>query len=123
MLSARIRKLRVARGLSQSELAKQVGIGRSAVANWECGDKSPSCTRLQQVALVLGVSFEWLATGRGRPALGDDCVMAVEADIVDDPDERKLLHAYRVCSKASRRAVLSFIASTSPKARRILKPS
>lgn len=68
------------------------------------------------------VSFEWLATGRGRPALSDDCVMALEADIVDDPEERALLRAYRICSKDKRNSILYFMASISSKVRRALGP-
>jgi transcriptional regulator with XRE-family HTH domain len=93
-------------------------VGRSAVANWECGDRMPSAAHLQQISLVTGVSFEWLATGRGLPSPQEEWVLAVDAEIVDDPDEQMLLRAYRTCSVAQKRAVITYIGSLSPKARR-----
>ncbi|MHC9083889.1 helix-turn-helix domain-containing protein [Luteimonas sp. RIT-PG2_3] len=119
-LSARIRKSRVHKGFSQSELGNKLRVSRSAVANWECGDKAPSSVRLQQLALVAEVSYEWLATGRGSPELQDDWIPTLDADIVDDPEERVLLLAYRNSSGVNRRSILEFIASTSSSARQII---
>ncbi|MFX8735760.1 helix-turn-helix transcriptional regulator, partial [Acinetobacter baumannii] len=62
----RIRLARRHAGLSQAALAAAVGVQRSAVSHWETAQgKSPSTEHMRQVALVTGVQFEWLATGRG----------------------------------------------------------
>ena len=49
--------------------------------------------------MVTGVQFEWLATGRGKMALSPDTaldsVAAVDAILVDDPLELRLLAAFR----------------------------
>jgi transcriptional regulator with XRE-family HTH domain len=119
-MSSRIRKARKAKGYSQSEMARRLRITRSAVANWECGAKLPSSARLQALAMLTDVSFEWLATGRGSPTLMQDWTLAADVDIIDEPDERKLLNAYRNSTKPMRRRILEFVASTSPVARRIL---
>jgi transcriptional regulator with XRE-family HTH domain len=56
-MSDRIRGARNSAGLSQSQLANETGVKRSAVAQWERrGGTHPSVTK---------VRFEWLATGRG----------------------------------------------------------
>lgn len=119
-LGARIRKSRAINGFTQLELGTKLSVSRSAVANWECGDKAPSSMRLQQLALVAEVSYEWLAMGRGSPRLLDEWIPALDADIVDDPEERTLLLAYRSSSSTNRRVILDFIASTSTRTHRII---
>lgn len=74
-MSDRIRKARVTAGLSQTQLALETGVCRSAVAQWEReGGTCPSVQNLARIAVVTRVHFEWLATGRGpgRPAGGAD---------------------------------------------------
>jgi len=96
----RIRLARRHAGLSQSALARAVGVQRSAVSHWEASPgKSPSATHLREAALATGVQYEWLATGRGRMTLSQDVAMdsvaAADAMLVDDPLELRLLAAFR----------------------------
>lgn len=65
-MANRIRRARALARVSQSQLAAQVGVTRSAVAQWESkANVRPSMDHLSSVAIVTGVQFEWLATGRG----------------------------------------------------------
>lgn len=65
-MSSRIRKCRAVCALSQSELARRIGVNRSAVTQWEqLAGTLPSVEHLIQIAVVTGSSFEWIATGRG----------------------------------------------------------
>lgn len=65
-MADRIRGARTAAGLSQTQLAKETGVKRSAVAQWERrGGTHPSVSHLARIAVVTQVRFEWLATGRG----------------------------------------------------------
>ncbi|MDQ3524606.1 MAG: helix-turn-helix domain-containing protein [Chloroflexota bacterium] len=96
----RVRLARRHVGLSQSQLAKQVGVQRSAVSQWESTAlKFPSLMHLQATAVVTGVSFEWLATGRGRMLLDRDAVLesipAAEGILVENPLECRLIRAFR----------------------------
>lgn len=51
----RIRELREKAGLTQLELAVQIGIrSKSTIAMWEHGDRRPSSTILPRLAGVLG---------------------------------------------------------------------
>lgn len=69
-IHARIRERRLALKLSQQELAERIGVEYQTVQHWERepgdGVKSaaPKRTRLQRVAEVLGVTPEWLMTGK-----------------------------------------------------------
>lgn len=97
---SRIRIARRFAGLSQAELAARVEVHRSAVSHWEARDaRNPSMRHLRLIAEVTGVSFEWLATGRGAMGLSAEAVMdaipAAEAMLVDDPLEMRLVAAFR----------------------------
>lgn len=96
----RMRLARRQAGMSQAALAKAVGVQRSAVSHWEAAvGKSPNAAHLREAALVTGVQFEWLATGRGRMNLSSevalDSVATAEALLVDDPLELRLIAAFR----------------------------
>lgn len=83
---------------SQEALAAKLGVKRSAVSNWEAvGGASPSGVNLERLAAVLEVSFEWLATGRGEMKLPSHWheVPAADAELVENPFERRLLKAWR----------------------------
>lgn len=102
----RIRLARRHAGLSQAALAEAVGVQRSAVSHWEAVQgKSPSMANLRRVATVTAVQFEWLATGRGRMGLSPDetldGVSAVDATMVDDPLELRMLAAFRTLAPRS----------------------
>src|SRR3546814_2412575 len=90
----RIRRARRSAGLSQAQLAAELGVQRSAVSHWEAQRGKPSMNHMRQLALLTGAQFEWLATGRGpmTPSTESllDSVAAVDALLVDDPQERRL---------------------------------
>lgn len=99
-LQARIRLARRHAGLSQSSLAEQVGVRRSAVSHWEGPQgKQPRVAHLREIATVTGTQFEWLATGRGAMRLSREeqlaGVAAADARLVDEPLEMRLLDAFR----------------------------
>ena len=96
----RIRLARRHAGMSQAALGAAVGVQRSAVGHWESAQgKFPSVAHLREVALITGVQFEWLATGRGKMNLSADTEMdsvaAAEALLIDDPLELRLIVAFR----------------------------
>lgn len=53
-----IRELRKARGLTQTELATQLGVSQACVAMWEGGTAVPSTDKLPILANVLGCSID-----------------------------------------------------------------
>lgn len=62
-IGERITALRKEKNISQSEIAKQMGVSRQAVSKWEQGTSSPDTERLIQLAKLLGTEVEYLATG------------------------------------------------------------
>ncbi len=97
-MSDRIRKSRVTAGLSQTQLAIETGVCRSAVAQWEReGGTCPSVQNLARIAVVTQVHFEWLATGRGpgRPQDGELPAPTPRAETQRDEREERILALLR----------------------------
>ena len=64
MLGIRIAALRNDLGWSQAELARRLHISPSAVGMYEQGRREPSVEMLQSLSQVLGVTIDFLITGR-----------------------------------------------------------
>ena len=58
MTKLRIKEIRKARGMTQSDLAKMVGVDQSAVAQWEAGKSGPHRNKLSKLAQALGCSID-----------------------------------------------------------------
>jgi len=112
-VAARIRLARRASGLTQSDLADQLDIGRSAVAQWERSDGShPTASNLAKLSVLLGCSFEWLATGRGgkRPAnsvtsSGEETAVVLRHFARDDAEDH-ILAVFRGLDEWDQKAVI-----------------
>jgi DNA-binding XRE family transcriptional regulator len=57
---ARLREARLAAGLSQSQFAATLGLGKGAISSWECNNNCPSALALRAICLSLGVSADSL---------------------------------------------------------------
>ena len=64
MLGARIAALRREAGMSQAELARCLQISPSTVGMYEQGRREPSVDMLAAIAEALGVSIDFLVTGK-----------------------------------------------------------
>ena len=56
----KIVELRKQKGLSQEELAEQLGVSRQAVSRWELGQTLPDIFNLVQLCELFGVSADYL---------------------------------------------------------------
>lgn len=56
-VALRVLKYRTAHGLSQSALARQLGLQQPAIARIEAGDHEPTFTTLGRLARGLGIEF------------------------------------------------------------------
>ena len=59
-LSENIRKLRTAKGISQVEFSKQLGVTKQCVSNWENDNILPSIEMLIKIATYFSVSTDAL---------------------------------------------------------------
>ncbi len=58
-----IRRLREAKGITQSELAEQIGVSSKAVSKWETAKGLPDISLLEPLSSALGVSVSELLSG------------------------------------------------------------
>ena len=60
MLNGRIREIRMAKKMSQVELANILGVTKQSVSNWENDNIQPSIEMLIKLAKALSVSSDYL---------------------------------------------------------------
>jgi len=95
-VATRIREARRGLGLTQDELARRIGVSRSAIAQWETDRTGQVRANLARVAAVLGVSIGYLITGESEVGLVS----------VETADERALLSLYRQIREPGRSELL-----------------
>jgi transcriptional regulator with XRE-family HTH domain len=106
MVGAKIRVLRVSRGLSQSDLADQIGVTFQQVQKYEKGANRVGASRLSQIANVLGVSIgELFEQTRQRPGDSD-----TPFKLLVEPGAVRVLKAYvQTTDPRLRRAIVNLI--------------
>ena len=90
MLGARIAALRRRAGYSQAELAHRLRISASAMGMYEQGRREPSVDTLVAMARELGVSTDFLLTGKIRTVQEDETMVKT---LTDKPLSRRELAA------------------------------
>lgn len=60
MVNKRVRELRQSRGLSQTELAAQLGVSKQCISNWENDNIQPSIDMLIAISRFFMVSTDYL---------------------------------------------------------------
>ena len=90
-VGSRIRAVRIEHGWTQQQLAEQIGVSRSAVAQWETDRAGQLRDHLGLIAKVLGVSSEFLLIGReGQASTADElALLRLYREAV--PEDRQLL--------------------------------
>ena len=90
VLADRIKQARIALKMSQSELARMLGIKPQAVQHWENGTSSPKTERITDVAKTLDVQVSWL--------LNQEYVQEPSPFVYGqiEPDEKQILEMFRL---------------------------
>ena len=95
-VGARIRAARLARGMTQADLAQVVGVSRSAVAQWETERSGQVRGNITRISRVLAVSVEHMLRG-------------TEGGLTPGPEnatELALMRLYRDCTEDDRAFLL-----------------
>lgn len=101
-IGSRIVRARAALGMSQAELATQLGVAATQVARWEKGKANPRPETLHKVAGVLKVTPDWIERGEGE--MNSDNPLLEDAEIEAELNERQL-RVLRNRAKASGRSL------------------
>lgn len=115
ILANRIRFARRAARLSQSELADSLKVASSAVAQWESSNgTTPRIEKFPALASAMGVSIDWLLTGRGdrrRQRSFEEVAPAVTTEsFAHDVDEEIVLKEFRRLQPRARELFLGLLA-------------
>ncbi len=91
ILGSNIRRLRMAKGVSQADLAEAAGLSRPGYRNVEVGAATPRTSTLMRIAEALGVKLEALlgpeSDGSELPALAHE-LLQLHAERFGDGQER-----------------------------------
>lgn len=89
-IADRIKYLRDRYGMTQSELAKKLGVSRNAVNLWEMSISSPSIANLIEMSKIFDVNVDYLISTSDK----------ITVDITDlKPDEREIVMRLVDCLK------------------------
>ena len=91
-IADRIRFAREQHGMTQTDLAKKLGISRSAVNLWEMSMSSPSLANIIEMTKIFGVSADYLL------GISNDMVIDV-SDLKND--QKEVLFRLLDCFKES----------------------
>ena len=85
-IAKRLYEYRTASGLSQEQVANEIGVSRQAVSKWECGESSPDTDNLIALAVLYGVTVDELlfADPESREDLQDGADASKQADCSGD---------------------------------------
>lgn len=121
-LYERIREARRRSNLTQEQLAGDIGVSRSAVAQWEMADgTAPSVENLIALAQRSGLCFEYLATGRGEPIYGEPAAKVAEeaqSYLPLSEQHRQLIAQFEKLTPRQRNGLLDLIGEPSGRRRR-----
>jgi transcriptional regulator with XRE-family HTH domain len=98
-ISKRIVALRAERDLSQNDLARQIGVGKSSIAHWELGTREPTVKHRARLAEVFGVPLEQLL-----PEVREDQAKTV---VITEPELIAFVRHYRKLNPRARRSILT----------------
>ncbi len=105
----RLRRRRRLLGMTQQELASQVGVRFQQIQKYECGANRITASRLYDLSRAMNVSvqyfFDGMATPGTMPNAANDAEQ-MEGDILSQKETLELVRAYYRLSERPRRRLL-----------------
>lgn len=116
-MSDRVKEVRAAKDMSQSEFAKLLGIGQSTLGMMEVSKRKISERHIKSICSICNVNEHWLRTGEGEMFV--ESAHTVIDQLVDeyslDNLDKQLLLTYLELSPANRQALKTYLTSFSAK--------
>lgn len=106
----RVKRAREAAELSLAELARTIGVSRSAIGQIENGmTKSPTAENLYKIACKTKTNLDWLITGKG--GMAKDVLLQLDIAATGassmSKDEGDLIEVYRKLSPSAKSRLLN----------------
>lgn len=115
-MNERIKELRKALGLNQTEFGEKIGIKQGSVAGYESGVRTPLDSVILSMCREFNVSEKWLRTGEGEmflPVPEEDEVASYVAELLE-PDNPfadlivQVMRTYSQLDSKSQEVLLEF---------------
>lgn len=103
----RLRKARLQNGLTQEQLAQQIGVAKSTLTGYEKGNREPDVFKIKRILEVLGLDSDYLL-GVNRKTQEDDASAQTHEKYLQLNDEsRKMVdslieHLFKMQTKGLR---------------------
>ena len=112
-MKERLKLLRKQLGISQSDLAKRIGVTRSAVSRLESGDINFTEQMVKSICRELNVNYDWFKDGDGEmfEAIPDGLVDELSQEFDLDDLDRRIILGYLQLNDADRAVIKRYIQS------------
>ena len=110
MLAERLKQLRIAANLQQTDIIKRLSLSSARYSQYESGKRRPDYELLIEIANLYGVSVDYLL---GRATIQNHPTPATPAY---SPDELDLIKKYRFLDEARQEAIRDLIDTSYTKA-------
>ena len=98
-MNERLKRLRKTLGLSQEEMGKKIGVGKTSISKLESGENNPSERTVLLICTTFNVNETWLRTGEGdmfEPLSRSETIAQFAGELMKDEDDsfrRRLVEA------------------------------
>lgn len=99
-MGERLRELRLRRKISQEEVARHIGITRSAYSHYEINNRQPVYETLIKLAAYFDVSLDYIIGGAYSKAKGEQSIT---------PDNREILSLFQHMNQEQRKRSINLI--------------
>lgn len=92
MIGDTLRKLRKEANMTQSDLAKKIGVQRSLISKYESGAIDPTFSQLQRIVDAMGISYIYLydfSEGRSYVTLNSQDRIRAAFDMLNEEGQKK----------------------------------
>lgn len=119
-MKQRIKQLREAVGLSQTDFGKRIGLARNTIANYEGGTREPNEAVIKLICKEFSADYFWLTEGTGEmfTSFPDTIVDEVVDEFNLDANDRVILEAYLGMKESEREVIKTFLLSIAEKAKK-----
>lgn len=91
----KIKQLRKEKGLTQNDLAKQLGISRSSVAGYETSVSMPDIDRIVELAKFFNISADYLLGKTDNPTPYDDSFEKSDDELRDFLEDKEITAMFK----------------------------
>ncbi len=116
-VNLRIKELRNAVGLTQTEFAEKLGLSRNAIASYEGGIRTPNDAIIKLMCRTFNVDYFWLTEGKNEmfSRVPDTIAEKLAKDYNLDNFGLEILKAYSIMKPDQKKALKDFLVAIADK--------